>query len=296
MNSALVILAAGLGSRFGGNKQISFVGPSSECLMEYSIYDTIEAGFDRIVFVLKEDMVQTVRERIGNKIAARVRVEYAVQDYSSIPSFYKIPSDRTKPFGTVHALLCAKDFLDVPFATVNADDYYGKEAYRLLQDLLSQLKDASDAAMIPYVLGNTMSENGGVTRGVCQIENGKLLSVNETKNIRFGEQREIRSDSGTLSPDAMVSMNIWGFHPAFVPRMEAYFEVFLRALPANECKAECLLPIMVNDLLAANELSVLAKPSKDQWFGLTYREDMDTVAKELLRLNEIGVYPSPLFP
>lgn len=295
MSSALVILAAGLGSRFGGNKQISLVGPSEECLMEYSIYDALAAGFDRIVFVLKADMVETVRERIGKRIEKIARVEYAVQDYSSIPSFYKIPSERQKPFGTVHALLCAKDYLDVPFATVNADDYYGKEAYRLLQTLFADLKNASDAAMIPYVLGNTMSENGGVTRGVCAIVDGKLRSVEETKNIHYGKQREILSDCGALSSNAMVSMNIWGFHPDFVPRMEAYFEAFLRSLPSNECKAECLLPIMVNDLLAKGELSVLAKPSPDQWFGLTYREDVSAVSNELLRLYKSGVYPSPLF-
>ncbi len=295
MSCALVILAAGLGSRFGGNKQISDVGPGGECLMEYSIHDAIEAGFDRIVFVLKADMVELIRERIGNKIDNRVRVDYAVQDYSSIPSFYQIPAEREKPFGTVHALLCAKHFLDVPFATINADDYYGKDAYRILKEMLSALKGAKDAVMVPYILGNTMSENGGVTRGISELQNGHLISVAETKNIHYAADRSIDSDSGPLSPDAMVSMNIWGFHPEFVPRMEAYFETFLKALPAGECKAECLLPIMVNDLLSTAELTVQAKSSPDRWFGLTYRADRDAVAQELARLHQDGIYPKQLF-
>ncbi len=295
MKATLVILAAGIGSRFGGNKQISCVGPNDECLMEYSIHDAINAGFDRVVFILKEEMIPIVREKIGERLAKRVRVDYAVQDYSSIPAFYRIPKTRVKPFGTVHALLSASEYLDAPFATVNADDYYGKEAYRILYRMLATLSSKRDAAMVPYILGNTMSRNGGVTRGVCCIRDGVLCKVDETKNIRYGERDEILSDNGELSPDAMVSMNIWGFHPDFVPRMQTYFEDFLKSLPEGEEKAECLLPIMVDDLIAAGELTVNAEPSPDKWFGLTYRADMDEVKDELARLHRDGTYPDELF-
>ena len=294
MNTTLVILAAGLGSRFGGNKQISRVGPHGECLMEYSIHDAIKAGFDRIVFILKEDMVETVKKTVGKKFEGRARIDYAVQDYSSIPSFYQIPEERVKPFGTVHALLCAEEYLTAPFATVNADDYYGKEAFRILNRLLSSLNGVGEAAMVPYILGNTMSENGGVTRGVCRIENGKLLAVEETKNIRYGEGRAIESDGGKLLPNERVSMNIWGFPPDFVPMMKAYFHRFLKSLPEGEIKAECLLPIMVNDFLTEGKLTVTAESSNDKWFGLTYREDVPAVEAELARLHWNGSYPEAL--
>ncbi len=296
MNRAtLVILAAGLGSRFGGNKQISCVGPAGECLMEYSIYDAVKAGFDRVVFILKEEMVEIVREKIGRRLEGRVRVDYAVQDTSSLPSFYKVPADRTKPFGTVHALLCAAKYLEAPFATINADDYYGKEAYRILYRMLTGLADKTQAAMVPYILGNTMSENGGVTRGICRIENDCLVSVEETKNIRYGEAHGIVSDRGELTPDKMVSMNIWGFHPEAVPEIQAYFHAFLRGLDPQEIKTECLLPIMVNDFLGEGKLTVRAENSTDRWFGLTYREDMEAVTEELAKLRAAGVYPADLF-
>jgi hypothetical protein len=263
--------------------------------MEYSIHDAIEAGFDRVVFILKSDMVETVRERIGRRLESRIRVDYAVQDYTSIPQFYSIPEGRTKPFGTVHALLCAKDCLDAPFATINADDYYGKDAYKLLKSMLDTLESGRDAVMVPYVLGNTMSENGGVTRGVCDIRNGVLQSVSETKNIRYGENREILSDAGTLSPTLPVSMNIWGFHPDAIPAIEAYFEAFLKNLAPDEEKAECLLPIMVNQFLSEGRITVRAKESDDCWFGLTYREDVAITEAALRTLHTKGIYPDCLF-
>ncbi len=295
MKPTLVVLAAGLGSRFGGNKQISCVGPHDECLMEYSVYDAMQAGFDRVVMILKEEMIDVVREKFGKKLERVCRVDYAVQDFSSIPSFYPIPTERTKPFGTVHALLCAEPYLDAPFATINADDYYGRDAYKILARLLCGLKDDSEAVMVPYILGNTMSENGGVTRGICSIDNGRLLSVDETKNIHYGTGRCIEADGTKLSPDERVSMNIWGFHPSAVGKIKRYFADFLKALPQGELKSECLLPVMINDFLAGDNFTVKAEESHDRWFGLTYREDMGDVAKELNALCENGFYPSDLF-
>lgn len=295
METTLVILAAGLGSRFGGNKQISQVGPHGEILMEYSIHDAIEAGFTQVVFILKAEMIDTVKETVGDRLVKQgIRVDYAVQDYSSLPAWYKLPAERTKPFGTVHAVLCAKDVIRGPFATVNADDYYGKEAFRIMHDLLIGLKSADDAAMVPYILGNTMSENGGVTRGVCKIRCKKLTAVDEIKDIHYGEGHEIESDSGKLDPKAMVSMNLWGFHRDLLPRMEEYMNDFLKALTPEEIKAECLLPIMVGDFLAKGKFTVKAIPSPDKWFGITYQADRQYVADRLKELHESKFYPETL--
>ena len=291
--AALVVLAGGLGSRFGGNKQISGVGPNGEFLMEYSIFDAIAAGFDHIVFILKAEMVAEVKAKFAGRFPG-VRFDYAVQDYSTIPAFYPVPTERQKPFGTVHAVLAAKAFLDSPFATVNADDYYGKEAYRILAHMLAGLQNANEGAMVPYILGNTMSPNGGVTRGVCKIKNGKLETVVETKNIHYAANGSIASDSGALDAGEVVSMNIWGFHSAFVPVMQSYFEDFLKTLAPGELKAECLLPVMVDDLLKAGKLTIKAEASPDRWFGLTYQEDRAAVMEELARLHQSGAYPKEL--
>ena len=294
METTLVILAAGLGSRFGGNKQISHVGPHGELLMQYSIHDAIEAGFTQIVFILKEEMVQTVRETVGKVIEGRVRVDYAVQDMQSMPEWYSVPAERVKPFGTVHAVLCAKDVIRGPFATVNADDYYGKEAFQLMYEMLRSFQSKSEAGMVPYILGNTMSENGGVTRGICDVEGGYLRRVDETHEIHYEEDHRIVGEYGGLDPREMVSMNICGFHPELLPVMQRYFEDFLHTLTPDQIKAECLLPVMVNDFLEAQTITVRAKASGDRWFGITYQADRETVMAELALLHEQGVYPETL--
>lgn len=294
-DTTLVILAAGLGSRFGGNKQISHVGPHGEILMEYSIYDALQAGFTQVVFILKEDMVELIRSDLGKRLEGKIRVDYAVQDDKTLPAWYHRPENRVKPFGTAHAVLAAKDVIRGNFATVNADDYYGKQAFCQMRKLLEDQKQANEAAMVPYILKNTMSENGGVTRGVCRIENGLLQNIDETKNIHYGENREILSDAGTLSGDSAVSMNLWGFHKDLLPRMQTYFEDFLHKLPPDEIKAECLLPIMVGDFLAAGNFTVRAESSPDKWFGITYQEDRELVMNALRALHEAGAYPEKLF-
>ncbi len=294
-DTTLVILAAGLGSRFGGNKQISHVGPHGEILMEYSIHDAIEAGFTQIVFILKEEMVELIREDIGRRLEGRVQVDYAVQSYASLPEWYQLPDARTKPFGTVHAVLAAKDLIRGPFATVNADDYYGKEAFRIMQKMLSEMESKSDAGMVPYILGNTMSENGGVTRGICDVQRGYLQKVDETHDIHYEEDHRIVGEYGGLDPQEMVSMNFWGFHNELLPVMNTYFEDFLKSLSPEDIKAECLLPIMVNDFLSEEKIAVRAKSSPDRWFGITYQADRDSVAAELELLHRKGIYPEQLF-
>ena len=293
MKTTLLVLAAGLGSRFGGDKQISHVGPQGEILMEYSIHDAIEAGFNKVVFVLKDEMVDTVKNTVGEKFKDRVELEYATQDYSSLPDFYVLPPERVKPFGTVHAVLCAKEYLTEPFATVNADDYYGKECFVLMHDFLTRLKGASDAAMVTYILKNTVSYNGAVTRGICSVKDGKLVKVDETGGI-VPKDGVIVGENGEIDPESEVSMNFWGFHQDVLGRMQRYFEDFLKGLKPDEIKAECLLPVMVNDLLASGEMTVLATPSHDKWFGITYKADKEDVENKLKALHESGVYPPQL--
>ena len=261
--------------------------------MEYSIHDAIEAGFNKVVFVLKDEMVDTVKNTVGEKFKDRVELEYATQDYSSLPDFYVLPPERAKPFGTVHAVLCAKEYLTEPFATVNADDYYGKECFVLMHDFQTRLKGASDAAMVTYILKNTVSDNGAVTRGICSVKDGKLVKVDETGGI-VPKDGVIVGENGEIDPESEVSMNFWGFHQDVLGRMQRYFEDFLKGLKPDEIKAECLLPVMVNDLLASGEMTVLATPSHDKWFGITYKADKEDVENKLKALHESGVYPPQL--
>ena len=290
MKATLLVLAAGLGSRFGGDKQISHVGPNGEFLMEYSIHDALKAGFNKVVFILKKEMVETVKREVGDKIADRAEVCYAVQDYSSLPDWYDLPKERVKPFGTTHAVLCAKEYLTEPFVTVNADDYYGAECFEIMRGMLEKMNEHC-GTMVPYILKNTVSENGGVTRGVCKIEGGKLISVTETGGI-IPKDGKILSEVGEVDPEAEVSMNFWGFSDKTLPAMQKYFEDFLRALTPEQIKAECLLPVMVNDMLADGSLEILAKASKDKWFGITYKEDKADTEQKLRDLHAAGAYPA----
>ena len=303
MKVSLVIMAAGLGSRYGGSKQVDGIGPHREILMEYSIHDAIRAGFNKVVFIIKPEMEEMMERLCGgylrNKTAADgspVEVAYAFQDFSSLPDFYTIPEGRTKPYGTVHALLCAADVIQEPCCVINADDYYGIGAYQTIYEELMRLPESGRATMVGYLLKNTASLHGAVSRGVCTVEDGKLVSVQETKNIQLypdGSLRDLERD-WELDPESVVSMNFWGFMPSIFPVLRTYFEEFLRSEKGKELKSECLLPVMVDDLMRRDELEVSVLHSADHWFGMTYQQDRETVAAELRRLHEEGAYPESL--
>ena len=298
-HATLVVMAAGMGSRYGGNKQVDGLGPNGEILMEYSIYDAIRAGFDKVVFVIKPGMKETLASICGDRIAKKVKVDYAFQDFSSVPSFYHIPEERTKPFGTVHAVLVARDYIDQPFAVINADDYYGVSAFSTIYEKLQTLAPEGEATMVGYQLQNTVSKNGTVSRGVCHAVNGNLDKVVETLKIKLCENGEIR-DIGAgepgelLDPLAPVSMNFWGFTPWIFGKLEEYFATFLKGLAPDAIKAECLLPVFVDKLMHEGELTVPMLTTDAVWFGVTYKEDKPFVQAELRKLHESGVYPASL--
>ena len=301
MNTTLLIMAAGLGSRYGGNKQIDRIGPNGEILMEYSIYDAMEAGFDKVVFVIRRSMDEQFREMIGNKIAKKVHVEYAYQEYDSLPDGFVPPADRKKPYGTVHAVVCASSLIHEPFAVINADDYYGKDAFRAMAESLHRMAGTENrASMVAYYLKNTVSKNGHVTRGVCSTDaEGHLVKVVETYSILpfpDGTIRDIHTDPNgvILDPDALVSMNLWGFAPSFFDAGWKYLSDFLKSPEGDPLKKECLLPALVDDLMHKNGLKVEVLSTKAVWFGVTYKEDKEYVSAELKKLHDAGAYPPAL--
>ena len=291
--TTLLIMAAGLGSRYGGNKQIDGLGPHGEILMQYSIHDAVRAGFDRIVFVIKPEH-REIMERLCQSMTG-VEIAFVYQDFSSIPSVYPVPAERVKPFGTVHAVLCAADVIREPFAVLNADDFYGADSFSIMQEALCSLR-TGEAAMVAYRLKNTVSRNGAVTRGVCAMENGELRKVTETYKITVDDDGNIRDDAcGALDGEVPVSMNFWGFLPETFAQMRASFEEFLMKIEEGSLKAEYALPTMVDRMLTAETLRVRVLTTDAVWFGVTYREDRDGVAAELARLHAEGVYPERLF-
>ncbi len=302
----LVIMAAGLGSRYGVNsKIIEGVGPNREILLEYAVYDAVRAGFSKFVFIIKDDMQDFMARLISGsmthlqtKDGKSVEIVCVCQNYSSLPDFYTVPEGRIKPYGTVHAALCARDSVDEPFAIINADDYYGPDAFSTIYETLGSLK-YNEGCMVSYHLKNTVSENGSVNRGICREENGVLAQVTETYKILACPDGTILAESESdspypLDPDALVSMNFWGYTPAIFPMMEEYLADFLRALPPDELKAECLLPPMNDYLIKSGKLSIRVLHSGDKWFGMTYAADRAEVAAELHKLHDDGSYPKTL--
>lgn len=301
MNKTLLIMAAGLGSRYGGNKQIDRIGPGGEILLEYSIYDALLAGFDKVVFVIKRAMADTFREMIGDKIAKKCDVRYVFQEYDSLPGGFVPPAERTKPYGTVHAVLAAKDVIHEPFAVINADDYYGREAFQEMARCLDRMADkAMAASMVAYYLRNTVSDNGHVTRGVCRCDSeGSLEGITETYKIKpfpDGTIRDLETDpeGRILDPDSLVSMNFWGLTPWYFTAAEHALSAFLAADNGDPMKKEFALPTLIDQLMREEGLKVEVLSTTAAWFGVTYKEDKETVAEALRKLHDVGVYPERL--
>ena len=305
MKTSLVIMAAGIGSRFGGGiKQLEPVGPNGEIIMDYSIHDALEAGFDRIVFVIRHDLEKDFREVIGDRIEKIAPVSYAFQELDDIPSGFTVPQDRKKPWGTGQAVLSVRDIVNEPFLVINADDYYGKEVFKKIHDYMTGDMDENapvyDICMGGFILANTLSDNGGVTRGVCEVGEDEILrAVRETYNIIKTADGLTASDKEgnpvTVREDQHVSMNMWGLTPAFIKELERGFPEFLSGLKEGDLKSEYLLPTIIDQMIKDGRARVKVLETRDHWFGVTYKEDKEGVAESIRALISQGVYPEKLF-
>lgn len=287
-NITLVVMAAGMGSRFGGLKQIEPIGKNGEILLDYSVYDAVKAGFNKVVFVIKHAIEADFKAVVGKRIEKMVKTEYVFQETDALPEGFVCPADRVKPWGTAHAVLCCKDVVKEPFAVINADDYYGKSAFMKTADFLKT--NHSDYCMTGFRLVNTLTENGYVSRGVCEIENGELKSVTERTKIMNCKYTEDDGESWTaLEPDTVVSMNLWGFMPDLFDYAENGFTEFLNK-NINIPKAEYYLPSVVSGLIASGEKKVKVLIAEDKWYGVTYKEDKQSVCDAINKMTENGLY------
>ena len=304
-DTTLVIMAAGIGSRFGGGiKQLEPVGPGGGIIMDYSIYDALQAGFNKVVFIIRKDLEKDFKEVIGNRIEKIVKAEYAFQELDDLPMGFKRPEERKKPWGTGQAVLSIKGLVNEPFLVINADDYYGKEGIRKIHDYLVNEMDESsqvyDLCMSGFLLANTLSENGGVTRGVCQIDDDSFLKkVTETYEIqRYGSCISARDESGrpvAVDIGCHVSMNMWGIPASFLDELERGFPEFLAGLKEGDVKSEYLLPRIIDKLVMDGKARVKVLETADKWFGVTYKEDKQAVVESLRKLIAGGVYPERLY-
>lgn len=295
----LLVMAAGLGSRYGGLKQMEPVGPDGETILEYSLFDARRAGFEHAVIIIKREMEADFRRLLGDKAARHMDIQYAYQDLRNLPEGFAPPDGRKKPWGTGHAVLCAAPLLTAPFCAVNADDYYGGTAFRLCYDHLLRLRDDGDFAMVGYLLKNTLSGTGHVARGVCSVdENGCLTGIVERTHIIPSMDGPLMTEDlqtyRRLSPDTVISMNMWGFPRAITRRLREAFPAFLNNAAASPLTAEFFLPTVVDDLLKAGEARVTVHITPDSWHGITYREDKPPVRSHFARMAKEGKYPRPL--
>lgn len=297
---ALVIMAAGMGSRYGGLKQLDPMGPNGEIIMDYSIYDALEAGFGKVVFIIKKEIEEAFREAIGSRVEQKVETAYVYQDIDDLPEGFSRPEKRVKPWGTGHAVLSCKDYIDTPFAVINADDFYGRDSFQVLYDYLKDIDDVKsyNYAMVGFILKNTLTEHGHVSRGVCQVnDQGYLEEIQErTKIQRFsdGVKFEENDEWITIPEDSIVSMNMWGFTPSIFEELEAGFVRFLESNKDNIDKAEFFLPNLVGELVRENKAKVKVLTSSERWYGVTYREDKPVVKKAIEEMIKQGVYPEKL--
>ena len=295
MNPTLVIMAAGMGSRFGGLKQIEPVDPQGHIIMDFSLYNAYRAGFREIAFIIKPELEEAFRQRIGDRMEQYFRVHYIYQTLDRLPEGYAVPEGRVKPWGTGHAVACCADVVKGPFAVINADDFYGPTAFTAIYDFLKNNPDPTAYAMVGYRLRNTVTEHGSVARGVCQVENGKLVGITErTKIFKRGEDAAYTEDGETfvdLPGETLVSMNLWGFTANMMQVLCDRFPAFLdRSLPVNPLKCEYFLPFVVNEQLEEGSASVSVLPCEEVWYGVTYREDLQSVLDAIADLKARGVY------
>lgn len=299
MKPTLFILAAGMGSRYGGLKQLDGLGPSGETIMDYSVYDALRAGFGKIVFVIRHDFEQEFREKIISKYEGHVPVEVVFQSIDKLPEGFTPNPERSKPWGTNHAVLMGKDVIKEPFGVINADDYYGAESFQALADFLRSVEGKKNCyCMVGFNIENTLSENGGVSRGLAVVnEDGFLTSVRECHGIERKDGKLIQVEDGKEVPfleNASVSMNMWGFTPDYFEYSEKAFVDFLRK-NGNELKAEYYIPSVVNDLINAGTVTLKVEQTPSRWFGVTYAADRDATVAQFKKLTEEGLYPTPLF-
>ena len=299
MKPTLLILAAGMGSRYGGLKQIEPVGPNGETILEYSIYDAIRAGFGKVVFVIRESFAEDFKTRFESKLAGKIEIEYVFQELHKLPEGFHLPENREKPWGTGHAILMARDVIHEPFAAINADDFYGAEAYQIVSEFLTQTAKEDEYAMIGYQLDKTLSEFGGVSRGICQTdENNYLTKIIETHKIRqesnliFNETEDLGRNP--LSADDIVSMNFWGFHPSVFKNIENQFIDFLKT-NIEVPKSEFYIPVVVFDMIKTGQAKVKVLKANSPWFGVTFQEDKPYVMQQIKNMTEQGLYPNNLW-
>ena len=298
---ALVVLAAGMGSRYGGLKQMDPMGPNGETVLDYSVFDAIRAGFSKVIFVIREDFAEAFRENVGAKFTSQIEVAYSFQKLTDLPEGFSVPEGREKPWGTSHAILAARDEIDRPFAVINADDFYGKDAYAQAASFLTSnpIEDTkAHYALVGYKLSNTLSDHGSVNRGICQTADGLLKGVEEVVEIARKEEDEIsgRSLDGSaclVAEDALVSMNLWGFPVSFLGELEKHFITFLKE-HGSEMKSECYIPTVVDDLINQGTADCHVLETSSSWFGVTYPQDKPHVVVSIQQLVDSGEYPSPL--
>lgn len=301
----LVVMAAGMGSRYGGLKQMDPMDDAGHVILDFSVYDAMLAGFEKVIFIIKRENEEVFRECIGDRIAKRMQVTYAYQDLDALPEGYTVPEGRQKPFGTGHAVLCCKDQVNGPFAVINADDFYGRRAFQMIYDYLSSPKEENGRyqyVMVGYIMENTLTENGHVARGVCRIdESGHLVEIHERTRIeRHGDETVYTEDEGaswvTIPEGSIASMNMWGFEQNLMDELEQRFPAFLEEnLSDNPLKCEFFLPSAVQQLMEEQKAEVAVLKSEDRWYGVTYKEDKETVMKAIADFKANGIYPEQLW-
>ncbi len=295
-------MAAGMGSRYGGLKQIDTVDEENDKIIDFSIYDAVRAGFEKVIFIIKRENLDLFKEAVGNAVSAHAAVEYAFQELTDIPEGEKLYPERTKPYGTAHAVRAARNLINGPFAVINADDFYGREAFKKIYDHLRSTKGQKGTyCMVGYRLGNTLTDNGSVSRGICTVDDdGNLADITERTSIIRTAGGAAYSENGTdyipISPESVTSMNMWGFTADLLDEVDRAFTAFYRnELPKNIMKAECYLPFVVDEMIKSKRAEVKVLSSSDRWFGVTYKEDKEYVRSMIAGLKEEGVYPAKLW-